>query len=123
MQPKPAVKTWKMWVDVVSQPALLWLVTQSDTPLFLRLLWHQAGAAAPSAPQPSSGDEAASLSVQLSVVQAELSSSQQQVVELSQHLAAAEAARAAMQEQLEHLDVKVGLVLTHTHAVVCLTMS
>lgn len=51
--------------------------------------------------------------MQLSVVQAELAGSQQQVVELSQHLAAAEAARAALQEQLEHLDVKVCLVLTH----------
>lgn len=53
--------------------------------------------------------EAASLSVQVSLLQAELSSSQAQVLELSTRLAAAEAGRAALQEQLEHLGVKVGV--------------
>jgi uncharacterized protein YlxW (UPF0749 family) len=52
--------------------------------------------------------EAASLSVQLSLLQAELCSSQAQVSELSTRLAAAEAGKAALQEQLEHLGVKVG---------------
>jgi hypothetical protein len=52
--------------------------------------------------------EAASLSVQLSLLQAELSSSHAQVTELSTRLEAAEAVRAALQEQLEHLGVKVG---------------
>lgn len=50
----------------------------------------------------------ASVEVQLSVAQSELVSSQQQVSTLSSRLAAAEAARAALQEQLDHLGVKVG---------------
>jgi hypothetical protein len=51
----------------------------------------------------------ASLEVQLSVAQSDLVSSQQQVAELSSRLAAVEAARAALQEQLDHLEVKVSL--------------
>lgn len=63
---------------------------------------------APQAAAPSPGHESASLSVQVSLLQAELCSSQAQVSELRQRLAAAEAGRAGLQEQLEHLGVKVG---------------
>lgn len=76
-----------------------------DNLLLVFAFRSQSGATA-SPPQPS--DEGpASLSVQLSVMQAELACSQQQLVELSQALAASEAAKAMLQEQLEHLDVKV----------------
>jgi hypothetical protein len=51
----------------------------------------------------------ASLEEQLSVVQSELAGSQQQAAELSSRLAAAEADREALQEQLDHLEVKVSL--------------
>lgn len=50
----------------------------------------------------------ASLEVQVSILQSELMASQQQVAELSARLAAAEGTRAALQEQLDHLGVKVG---------------
>lgn len=66
---------------------------------------QSGGAASP--PGPSDPEGLASLSVQLSVLQAELASSQQQVVDLSQALAASEAAKTGLQEQLDHLDVKV----------------
>ena len=47
------------------------------------------------------------LQQQLAAMQAELDSSQQQLLEVSTQLAAAEQAKAALQEQLEHLGVKV----------------
>lgn len=43
------------------------------------------------------------------MVQSELAGSQQQAAELSSRLAAAEADKEALQEQLGHLEVKVGV--------------